>query len=111
MQYPGSPTYWANWWALYIKDWRYEHPDFIKQLDSGWRNFGSALKKCDIKYGPYDKKISYGPHMNFPSTIYEHQKELDFHMRPKATVIYHLQMWDQEEFQINYAFSQSESLL
>jgi len=60
MQYPGSPTYWANWWALYIKDWRYEHPDFIKQLDSGWRNF-----------------------------------ELDFHMRPKATVIYHLQMWDQ----------------
>ena len=44
MQYPGSPTYWANWWALYIKDWRYEHPDFIKQLDSGWRNFGSALK-------------------------------------------------------------------
>ena len=42
MQYPGSPTYWANWWALYIKDWRYEHPDFIKQLESGWRNFGSA---------------------------------------------------------------------
>ena len=49
--------------------------------------------------------------MNFPSTIYEHQKELDFHMRPKATVIYHLQMWDQEEFQINYADSQLESLL
>ena len=32
-------------------------------------------------------------------------------MRPKATVIYHLQMWDQEEFQIYYAVSQSESLL
>ena len=44
MQYPGSPTYWANWWAMYVKPWRYEHPDFIKQLDSGWRNFGSASK-------------------------------------------------------------------
>ena len=44
MQYPGSPTYWANWWAQFVTAWRYEHPDLIKQLDSGWRNFGSAFK-------------------------------------------------------------------
>ncbi|CAG5111493.1 Oidioi.mRNA.OKI2018_I69.chr2.g5796.t2.cds [Oikopleura dioica] len=59
-QYPGSPTYWANWWARAIPDWSYEHPPLTQQFSMGWRTL-----------------------------------ELDFHMRKKASLIYHIQMWDQ----------------
>merc|ERR1712131_87379 len=38
-QYEGSPTWWASWWASFVKEWAYEHPSLIEQLNSGWRTF------------------------------------------------------------------------
>ena len=35
----GSPTWWASWWASFVKEWAYEHPSLIEQLNMGWRTF------------------------------------------------------------------------
>ena len=35
----GSLTWWASWWASFVKEWAYKHPSLIEQLNMGWRNF------------------------------------------------------------------------
>ena len=42
-QYEGSPTYFASWWATLVREWQYDHPTLIQQLNQGTVEYSAQV--------------------------------------------------------------------